>query len=145
MAVVLSRPHPLDTSPLLTIVHAASSLASTSFPVTATSHVKHTFKNKIDSNLSAANTTEPFRNEKSAHEEKKMTDTSIGLNTHILVVDDEEDLLELVRYNLVKDGYRVSCVATGRRLSHLFVGSHQICLFSICFFRASTDSKSVDD
>ena len=42
-----------------------------------------------------------------------MTDISIGLNTHILVVDDEEDLLELVRYNLVKDGYRVSCVATG--------------------------------
>ncbi len=31
----------------------------------------------------------------------------------ILVVDDEEDLLELVRYNLSKDGYQVSCVATG--------------------------------
>ena len=31
----------------------------------------------------------------------------------ILVVDDEEDLLELVRYNLQKDGYRVECVATG--------------------------------
>ena len=32
---------------------------------------------------------------------------------HVLVVDDEEDLLELVRYNLTKEGYRVSCVATG--------------------------------
>jgi len=32
---------------------------------------------------------------------------------HVLVVDDEEDLLELVRYNLVRDGYRVTCVATG--------------------------------
>jgi two-component system phosphate regulon response regulator PhoB len=31
----------------------------------------------------------------------------------ILVVDDEEDLLELVRYNLSKEGYRVACVATG--------------------------------
>ena len=31
----------------------------------------------------------------------------------ILVVDDEEDLLELVNYNLSKDGYRVRCVATG--------------------------------
>lgn len=31
----------------------------------------------------------------------------------ILVVDDEEDLLELVRYNLSKEGYRVSCVASG--------------------------------
>lgn len=31
----------------------------------------------------------------------------------ILVVDDEEDLLELVRYNLSKEGYRVTCVSTG--------------------------------
>ncbi|NDC63402.1 MAG: DNA-binding response regulator, partial [Planctomycetia bacterium] len=30
-----------------------------------------------------------------------------------LVVDDEEDLLELVRYNLSKEGYRVTCFATG--------------------------------
>lgn len=32
---------------------------------------------------------------------------------HVLVVDDEEDLLELVRYNLSKEGHRVSCVTTG--------------------------------
>jgi len=32
---------------------------------------------------------------------------------HILVVDDEEDILELVEYNLVKAGYRVTCVPTG--------------------------------
>jgi two-component system phosphate regulon response regulator PhoB len=31
----------------------------------------------------------------------------------ILVVDDEEDLLELVRYNLTKEGYEVTCVASG--------------------------------
>ena len=31
----------------------------------------------------------------------------------ILVVDDEEDLLELIRYNLSKEGYRVNCVVTG--------------------------------
>lgn len=31
----------------------------------------------------------------------------------ILVVDDEEDLLELVNYNLSKEGYRVACVSTG--------------------------------
>lgn len=31
----------------------------------------------------------------------------------VLVVDDEEDLLELVRYNLDRDGYRVTCVGTG--------------------------------
>ena len=32
---------------------------------------------------------------------------------HILVVDDEEDLLELVRYKLTTEGYTVSCVASG--------------------------------
>ncbi len=31
----------------------------------------------------------------------------------ILVVDDEEDILELVRYNLAAEGYRVLCAATG--------------------------------
>ena len=31
----------------------------------------------------------------------------------ILVVDDEEDILELVRYNLSKDGYTVTCVSSG--------------------------------
>ena len=31
----------------------------------------------------------------------------------ILVVDDEEDLLELVRYNLTKEGYQVECVGSG--------------------------------
>ncbi|HRI87807.1 MAG TPA: response regulator transcription factor [Candidatus Hydrogenedentes bacterium] len=32
---------------------------------------------------------------------------------HILVVDDEDDILELVEYNLAKAGYRVTCVASG--------------------------------
>ncbi len=31
----------------------------------------------------------------------------------ILVVDDEEDLLELVSYNLGREGFRLECVATG--------------------------------
>ncbi|HOX39239.1 MAG TPA: response regulator transcription factor [Candidatus Brocadiia bacterium] len=31
----------------------------------------------------------------------------------ILVVDDEEDILELVAYNLRRNGYRVECVKTG--------------------------------
>jgi len=31
----------------------------------------------------------------------------------ILVVDDEEDLLELVRFNLAKEGYAVTCVTSG--------------------------------
>lgn len=32
---------------------------------------------------------------------------------HVLVVDDEEDIQELVRYNLSKDGYQVECAGTG--------------------------------
>jgi len=31
----------------------------------------------------------------------------------ILVVDDEEDILELVRYNLTKENFQVTCAATG--------------------------------
>jgi two-component system phosphate regulon response regulator PhoB len=34
-------------------------------------------------------------------------------NEKILVVDDEEDILELVRYNLAKEGFRVQCSASG--------------------------------
>jgi two-component system phosphate regulon response regulator PhoB len=33
--------------------------------------------------------------------------------SHILVVDDEEDILELVRYNLEKAGFQVSCAENG--------------------------------
>ncbi len=35
------------------------------------------------------------------------------LKQKILVVDDEEDILELVRYNLAKEGYRIACVTSG--------------------------------
>jgi len=31
----------------------------------------------------------------------------------ILVVEDEEDILELIRYNLTKEGYQVACAASG--------------------------------
>jgi len=34
----------------------------------------------------------------------------------ILVVDDEEDILELVRYNLAREGYQVMCVASGEEV-----------------------------
>lgn len=32
---------------------------------------------------------------------------------HVLVVDDEEDIQELVRYNLSRNGYQVTCVGSG--------------------------------
>ena len=34
-------------------------------------------------------------------------------NHDVLVVDDEEDLLELIRYNLHEEGYRVRCAMNG--------------------------------
>jgi len=34
-------------------------------------------------------------------------------NEKILVVDDEPDILELLKFNLSREGYRVSCAATG--------------------------------
>ncbi len=34
---------------------------------------------------------------------------------NILVVDDEEDLLELVRYTLAKEGHSITCVDTGEK------------------------------
>jgi two-component system alkaline phosphatase synthesis response regulator PhoP len=43
----------------------------------------------------------------SANEVKKMS------QAHILVVDDEPDLLELVQYNLIRSGYQVTCVTSG--------------------------------
>ncbi len=33
--------------------------------------------------------------------------------SRILVVEDEEDIAELVRYNLMAEGYRVSCAGSG--------------------------------
>lgn len=36
-------------------------------------------------------------------------------NEQILVVDDEEDILELMRYNLAKEGYQVSCATSGEQ------------------------------
>ena len=32
---------------------------------------------------------------------------------HILVIEDEEDILALIQYNLIKAGYRVDCVTSG--------------------------------
>ena len=39
--------------------------------------------------------------------------TKDEMNEHILIVEDEEDILELVRFNLEKKGYHVSAAATG--------------------------------
>lgn len=32
---------------------------------------------------------------------------------HVLIVDDEEDILQLIDYNLSKEGYSISCVGSG--------------------------------
>jgi two-component system phosphate regulon response regulator PhoB len=37
---------------------------------------------------------------------------------HILVVEDEEDIQELIAYNLGREGYRVTAVGTGEEVAH---------------------------
>ena len=37
----------------------------------------------------------------------------------ILIVDDEEDILELVRFNLSREGYDISCASTGEKAMKL--------------------------
>jgi two-component system, OmpR family, alkaline phosphatase synthesis response regulator PhoP len=43
---------------------------------------------------------------------------------HILVVDDEEDIIELVRYNLVKEGYRVTGAISGEEALRIASAVH---------------------
>ena len=57
-----------------------------------------------------AHTAERFRDKRLSGSSAK---GSVMARERILVVDDEEDLLELVNYNLTKEGYRVQCVASG--------------------------------
>ncbi len=46
--------------------------------------------------------------------DSNFSDSELSMSRkRVLVVDDEEDLLELIRYNLTKDGYRVDCVSSG--------------------------------
>jgi len=42
----------------------------------------------------------------------------------VLVVDDEEDVLELVRFNLSKEGYRVNCATTGEEAIESIRSTH---------------------
>lgn len=42
----------------------------------------------------------------------------------ILVVDDEEDILELVRFNLSKEGYRAICAETGEKAVKMARSEH---------------------
>lgn len=42
---------------------------------------------------------------------------------HILVVDDEEDILELIRFHLEREGFRVTCADTGEKALELVQSS----------------------
>lgn len=43
---------------------------------------------------------------------------------HILVIDDEEDILELVRFNLSREGYRITCATSGEKALNLSREGH---------------------
>ena len=38
---------------------------------------------------------------------------------HVLIVEDEEDIQQLIEYNLLKAGYRVICAGTGEEALEL--------------------------
>ena len=44
-----------------------------------------------------------------------MSSNASVVRHNILVVDDEEDLLELVRYTLAKEGHSIMCANTGEK------------------------------
>ncbi len=60
----------------------------------------------------------------------------------ILVVDDEEDILELVRYNLAREGYTVICAASGEEALNLAV-SKQVDLIILDLMLPGIDGLEV--
>jgi len=49
----------------------------------------------------------------SPHDKEREKEGRVMAKAHILVVEDEEDILELVRYNLAREGYEVFCATSG--------------------------------
>ncbi len=49
----------------------------------------------------------------------RSADTEHGARGHILVVEDEKDLQDLLRYNLTREGYTVTCTALGEQALRL--------------------------
>ncbi len=52
-------------------------------------------------------------------------------NIHILVVDDEEDLCEILRYNLETEGYQVDTANSGEEALSLNVTNYQLILLDV--------------
>ena len=42
-------------------------------------------------------------------------------NENVLIVEDDEDIAELLEYNLARQGYRPSCAGTGEELSLIHI------------------------
>lgn len=55
----------------------------------------------------------PFSRGRPLNHSRMERDSKAMAKEKILVIDDEEDILELVRYNLAKEGYHVFCVPSG--------------------------------
>ena len=49
----------------------------------------------------------------------------------ILVVDDEDDIRELVSYNLLRDGYTVDSAVSGEKALKIIKKKYRISFFSI--------------
>ena len=60
----------------------------------------------------------------------------------ILVVEDEEDILELVRYNLSREGYQVDCVTSGEKALKI-AGSNMLDLIVLDLMLPGIDGLEV--
>lgn len=53
------------------------------------------------------------------------------MRTKILVIDDEESICEILKYNLEKDGYEVNCAYSAEEALHHDLASYQLCIVDI--------------
>ena len=52
-------------------------------------------------------------------------------NQRILVVDDEQDLLEILKFNLEKEGYEVDCAYSAEEALDMNLGEYSLFLVDI--------------
>ena len=59
------------------------------------------------------------------------TEMEENKDIHILVVDDEEDLCEILKYNLETEGYQVDTAFSGEEALSLNVTNYQLILLDV--------------
>ena len=63
-------------------------------------------------------------------------------NERILVVDDEEDIIKLIKYNLEKEGFKVFCADTGEAAERIAVRRRRVGLKPAKPYQASSQRNT---